>query len=131
VNSGLTDAFTREDLLARYGTADPGLSIASVGDALRVAPNAEAIWAYLLWAIGLLVLLLAVLLSILMYVEADVMDRWPYDRVRTMGVLLAVAAVLYSGATVMLYLQFPGIYLPIGPFLYLAFGYVLLTVERT
>ena len=131
VNSGLTDAFTREDLLARYGTADPGLSIASVGDALRVAPNAEAIWAYLLWAIGLLILLLAVLLSILMYVEADVVDRWPYDRVRTMGVLLAVAAVLYSGATVMLYLQFPGIYLPIGPFLYLAFGYVLLTVERT
>lgn len=131
VNAGLTDEFGPEELLARYGTEDPGLSVPSIADAATVTSYADGVSAYLLWSAGLVILVLAVLLSLLMYFETDVVDRWPYDRVRTMGVLLTTAAAFYAGATVMLYLQFPGIYVPIGPFLYFALGYVLLTVERT
>jgi len=131
VNAGVTGAFDETELLARYGTRDPGLSIGAITDAVTVSSYADGVWAYLLWSVGIVILVLAVLLSLLMYFETDVLERWPYDRVRTMGVLLTLAAAFYAGATVMLYLQFPGLYVPIGPFLYFALGYVLLTVERT
>ncbi|HKL29305.1 MAG TPA: hypothetical protein VJ898_08555 [Natrialbaceae archaeon] len=131
INAGLTGEFGGSALQARYGTTDPGISIETVADAVTVSSYADGVWAYLLWSVGLVVLVLAIVLSLLMYFETDVVDRWPYDRVRTMGVLLTTAAVFYAGATIMLYLQFPGIYVPIGPFLYFALGYVLLTVERT
>ena len=131
VNAGLTSEFGTSELTARYGTANPGVSIETVTDAVTVSTYADGIWAYLLWSVGLLVLVLAIVLSLLMYFETDLVERWPYDRVRTMGVLLTTAALFYAGATIMLYLQFPGIYVPVGPFLYFALGYVLLTVERT
>jgi len=131
VSFGLQEAYSGSELTSRYGTTDPGLGVTTLLDAVAVAPNYEAVWAYLLWAVGLVVLGLAVVLSLLMYFETDVAAAFPYDVVRTMGVLLGVTAVLYSAATVMLYLQFPGLYLPIGPFLYVALAYILLTVDRT
>lgn len=131
VYATLTDALNPEELAARYGTDDPGLSIGTVIDALKLGPYTDATLGYLLWTVGLVVLLLAILLSVLLYVETDAVHDLPFDSVRAMGVLLMVAAVFYSGATIMLYLQLPGIYLPVGPFLYVAFGYILLTVDRT
>ncbi|MFT4964297.1 MAG: hypothetical protein ACI9PP_001576 [Halobacteriales archaeon] len=131
VRAGLTGAFADSELLTRYGSKEPGVSVKTVIDALAGTSYSDGVLAYLLWAGGLLILTVAILLSLLMYFETDVVERWPYDRVRTMGVLLTIAAVFYAGATIMLYLQFPGIYVPVGPFLYFALGYVLLTVERT
>jgi hypothetical protein len=136
VSLGLTQAYSAAELESRYGTTAPALSVETLTDALATA-NGGQVWAYLTWSFGVVVLFVAVVLSLLMYVEADGLDALPVDPVRLMGVLLGVVALSYSAATVLLYRNFPGtllnleqLFLPLGPAIYVVFGGVLLTVDR-
>ncbi|WP_138797505.1 hypothetical protein [Halostella sp. PRR32] len=136
VSLGLTQTFSSAELESRYGTTDVSLTIETVSDALATS-NGGQVLAYLTWTFGVVVLFLAVALSVLMYVEADVLDTAPVDAVRLMGLLLGVVAVSYVAATVLLYRNFPGtllnldqLFLPLGPMIYVVFAGVLLTVDR-
>lgn len=88
--------------------------------------------AYLVWALGALVLAVAVALSLAYYVREESVEAGPVDPVRAMGALLVAAGVALAAATYLLATRgFPGVPLPVGvPFLF-AFGGALLAVERT
>lgn len=87
----------------------------------------------LAWTVGAAVLLVALALSLALYVdEAGTADRLPVDAVRAMGGLLAVATVALAVATVFYYQgrAVTGIPVPIGVVVVGALAGVLLRVER-
>lgn len=129
VELGLQQEYASAELESRYGSTDAGLTVETLTDALATG-NAGQVWAYVAWTVGIAVLLAAVVLSLLMYVEADALDALPVDVVRLMAALLLVAAVLYTAATVLLWRNYPGVFLPLGPVLYFVFGGTLLTIDR-
>ena len=129
VELGLQQEYASAELESRYGSTDTGLTVETLTDALATG-NAGQVWAYVAWTVGIAVLLAAVVLSLLMYVEADALDALPVDVVRLMAALLLAAAVLYAAATVLLWRNYPGVFLPLGPVLYFVFGGTLLTIDR-
>lgn len=85
------------------------------------------------WALGALVVVLAVALSIWLYRdEAAVRETLPYDEVRTMGVLLAAATALFGVATVAYFLgrDVVGVPVPLGVVVVGALAATLLRIER-
>lgn len=129
VSLGLEQEYTAAELESRYGTTDVGLTVETLSDALATA-NGGQVWAYVAWTVGVVALLAAVVLSLLMYFEVDALDAAPVDPVRLMAALLIAAAVLYSTATGLLWRNYPGLFLPLGPVLYFVFGGTLLTIDR-
>lgn len=129
VELGLQQEYAAAELESRYGSTDAGLTAETLVDALGTG-NAGQVWAYVAWTVGILALLAAVVLSLLMYFEVDALDAAPVDEVRLMGVLLLVAAVLYSAATLLLWRNYPGLFVPLGPALYFIFAGTLLTIDR-
>lgn len=86
---------------------------------------------YRVWAAGAGVVAVALVLSFAMYRFEDRVASWPFDPVRAMGALLALAALVLSAATWLLWTRgFPGVKVPAGVVLLFVFGGVLLTVER-
>lgn len=85
------------------------------------------------WAAGGAVVVLALALSVWLYRnEEAVGERLPFDEVRTMGALLAVAALCFAAATVG-YLRgsdLVGVPVPVGVLVLGALAVVLLRVER-
>ncbi len=85
------------------------------------------------WAVGAVVVLVALGLSIWLYRdESGVRDRLPFDEVRTMGVLLGLVALLFVIATAF-YVQARatvGIPVPIGVLVVGLLAVVLLRVDR-
>jgi uncharacterized protein (TIGR04206 family) len=95
------------------------------GSALAQVPG------YDLWLVGLVILAVAVVISLLMYFEVDgALDVIPADPVRVLGALLLGVAVALLGATVVLFTSQAALFVPFGVFLQLAFGVILLRVDR-
>jgi uncharacterized protein (TIGR04206 family) len=86
---------------------------------------------YDLWLVAVAILALAVVVSILMYFEVDAaLDALPIDPVRLLGALLLVVAVLLLGSSYVLYSSQAALLIPFGVFLHLAFGVILVRVDR-
>ena len=87
--------------------------------------------AYTAWAVGAAVVAAAVALSVLLYRYEERFEASSFDAVRLMGGLLALAGVVLSVATWLLWTRgFPGVPIPVGvAFLYLLGG-VLLAARR-
>ena len=95
------------------------------GSALAQVPG------YDLWLVGLAVLAVAVGVSLLLYFEVErALDAIPVDPVRLLGALLLGVAVALLGATVVLFTSQAALFVPFGVFLQLAFGVILLRVDR-
>ncbi|WP_323676469.1 hypothetical protein [Halorubellus sp. PRR65] len=87
---------------------------------------------YDLWLVGLAILAVAVLVSLLLYFEVeDALDAIPADPVRVLGALLLGVAVALLGSTYVLFTSQAALFVPFGVFLQLAFGVILLRVDRT
>lgn len=87
---------------------------------------------YDLWLVGLAVLAVAVAVSLLMYFEVEAaLDAIPVDRVRLLGALLLAVALALLGSTYVLFTTQAALFVPFGVFLQLAFGVILLRVDRT
>jgi hypothetical protein len=99
--------------------------------AIRFQEAASIQLAYQVWAVGAVVLAVAVALSIVYYVREDAVEAGPVDPVRLMGGLLALSGTVLAGATALLVTRgFPGLPIPLGVVFLFAFGGVLLTIER-
>jgi len=94
------------------------------GDAASQLPGFD------LWLVAVVVLALAFVLSVLMYFEVDALDGLPVDPVRLQGALLLAVGGLFLGASAVLYSTQTALFVPFGVFLHLAFGVILLRVDR-
>jgi hypothetical protein len=101
-----------------------------VVSAIGFQDNVQLSTAYEIWAVGALVYLFALGISIAYYRKEARVAAWPVDPVRLLGGLLLLAAGLFGAATVFTYGQFPGVPIPLGAVLIGLFGGVLLTAER-
>ncbi|AEN05140.1 hypothetical protein [Halolamina sp.] len=101
-----------------------------VVSAIGFQDNAQLTTAYEIWAIGALVYLLALGISIAYYRDEARVESWSVDPVRLLGGLLLLAAGSFGVATVFTSGQFPGVPIPLGAVLVGLFGAVLLTAER-
>lgn len=87
--------------------------------------------AYQFWAVGAVVFLAALVVSIAYYArEEQFEDRSPVDPVRLLGGLLLVSGLVEAVATALLINRYPGTTVPIGALFLLVFGVILLRVER-
>lgn len=87
--------------------------------------------AYQVWAVGAVVFAGAIALSIAYYLREERVEALRVDPVRLMGVLLGVSGLVFAVATYLLFTRgFPGIPIPIGVVLLLAFAGLLLSVQR-
>lgn len=94
---------------------------------------------YEIWIVAAGILLLAVVLSLLLYFFEAELAESSVDPVRLMGALILLAAILLTVSSAVLELgldsfaqtdSYPGTVIPIGVLLQYAFAYVLLRVER-
>ena len=86
--------------------------------------------AYEIWAVGALVYLLALGISIAYYRDEERVEAWRVDPVGLLGGLLLLTAGAFGAASVFTYGVFPGVPIPLGAVLTGLFGIVLLTAER-
>jgi len=119
----------------RYAYGVPTARGVSVSDPLSAAAfqAGQTIQAaYQAWAVGAAVLALAVVFSLLYYRFEERIEDGPVDPVRLLGGLLTLTGLVFAVSTYLLVTRgFPGLPLPIGVFLLLVFGGLLLTVDRT
>jgi len=107
-----------------------GVAVTTPLGALAYQEGQSIAVAYTAWAVGAVVVGGAVVLSLLLYgyeerVEATV------DAVRLMGALLALAGVVLTAATWLLWTHgFPGLPIPVGVVLLYLFGGTLLMARR-
>jgi hypothetical protein len=86
--------------------------------------------AYQVWAVGAVVLAVALLLSVAYYLREDRLEAGPVDPVRVMGALLGLGGVVLSVSTYLLVTRgFPGVPVPLVV-VHLALAGVLLRVDR-
>jgi len=113
------------DLARGVTVADPLSAIAfQRGQSIEIA--------YQVWAVGAAVFAVALVVSVLYYRNEAWAESWPVDPVRLLGALLLGTGGIFAGATALLARHgFSSLPLPIGVVFLLAFGGVLLTVERT
>lgn len=87
---------------------------------------------YQVWAAGAAVLAVAVLLSVVFYLQEDRLEASPVDPVRLMGGVLGLGTLVLGVSTYYLYTQgFPGIKVPVGLALLGVLAAMLLTVDRS
>lgn len=85
---------------------------------------------YDLWLAGVAVLAVAVVVSLLLYFEVDAVHELPVDVVRLQGALLTLVSLGLLGASYVLFTTQAALFVPFGVFLQLAFGVILLRVDR-
>jgi hypothetical protein len=105
---------------------DTGFVVSAMG--FQESP--KLMTAYEIWAIGALVYLLALGISIAYYRDEERLEAWRVDPVGLLGTLLLLAAGAFGAASVFTYGVFPGVPIPLGVVLIGLFGIVLLTAER-
>ncbi|MFC7080651.1 DUF7549 family protein [Halorussus caseinilyticus] len=107
-----------------------GLAVSTPVGAMAYQGGHSIATAYAAWSVGAAVVGAAVVLSVLLYryeerVEATI------DAVRVMGALLALAGVVLTAATWLLWTRgFPGLPIPVGVVLLYLFGGTLLVADR-
>lgn len=99
--------------------------------ALAFQADQAILLAYRTWAVGAAALGVAVALSIAYYRYEERVEALAVDSVRLLGALLGLTGVVLAVATYYLFTRgFPGVPLPLGVVFLLAFGGLLLTVDR-
>jgi uncharacterized protein (TIGR04206 family) len=101
-----------------------------VVSAMGFQDNPQLTTGYEIWAVGALVYLLALGVSVAYYRDEERVEAWPVDPVRLLGGLLLLAAGAFGAATAFTYGVFPGVPIPVGAVITGLFGAVLLTAER-
>jgi len=86
--------------------------------------------AYEVWAVGALVYLVALGVSVAYYRDEERVEAWRVDPVSLLGGLLLLAAGIFGAASAFTYGVFPGVPIPLGVPLTGLFGVVLLAAER-
>lgn len=87
--------------------------------------------AYTVWAAGAALFLVALAFSIVYYArDQRLEDALPVDPVRLLGGLLLASGLVLGAVTALLFRRYPGTTFPVGVLFLLAFGAVLLRVER-
>lgn len=88
--------------------------------------------AYWVWAIGALVYVAALGLSLLYYHDEDRVEGWRFDPVRVLGGLLVTTAGLFGVASYLAWgaNAFPGVPIPVGVLIVGLLGGVLLAADR-
>jgi hypothetical protein len=88
--------------------------------------------AYRVWTVAAVAFLAALVVSVLYYRNESWVESWAVDPVHLLGGLLAGTGGFLAVATYFLVTRgFPGVPVPVGVVFLLAFGVVLLTVDRT
>ncbi len=101
-----------------------------VVSAMGFQDNARLTTGYEIWAVGALLYLVALAVSIAYYRDEERVEAWSVDPVRLLGGLLLLTAGAFGAATVFTYGVFPGVPIPLGVVITGLFGAVLLTAER-
>jgi hypothetical protein len=110
----------------------PPVRFLTLQDALGLQRGNPIELAYQLWAVGAVVVVLAVAFSVVYYLAEDRLDASTVDPVRLMGGLLALGGVVFAVVVVLLQTRgFGGIPVPVGVVLLFALAGSLLGVERT
>ena len=86
--------------------------------------------AYLAWVAGAAVYLAALVASVAYYRGEERAASWPVHPVPLLGGLLAATGTVLGAAWLLLGRGLPGLSLPVGVVVYLAFGAVLLRADR-
>ncbi|MEF8784508.1 MAG: TIGR04206 family protein [Haloarculaceae archaeon] len=94
-----------------------------------VASRGETIAGYV-WAVGTVVFLLALALSIAYYLDEARVESWRFDPVRTLGGLLVASGALLLVASGLLFAEQSGTTVPVGTVVQLGLGAALLRAER-
>jgi len=94
-----------------------------------VATSGETIASYL-WLVSAATVLVAVLVSVVYYLDEARVESWRVDPVRLLGNLLFVSGGLLLGAVAVLFRFQGGVTVPVGGLFQVGFGVVLLRVER-
>jgi hypothetical protein len=119
----------------RYNYGVPVARAVSVSDplsAIAFQRGQSLELAYQVWALGAVVLAIAVVYAAVYYVREETVESWPVDPVRGIGVLLLAACATLAVATYLITVRgFPGIPVPLGVLFLAVFGGLLLRVERT
>jgi hypothetical protein len=115
-----------------YGIAfTEGTLLLDAYSAFRYQRGAAIQDAYAVWLLGAALVVLALALSVAMYVALDRVDGLLGRPVAAMGALLLGAGVVHAAATVLLVTRgFPGIPLPVGVVFEAGLGAVLLGARR-
>ncbi|MFC6988382.1 hypothetical protein ACFQJD_06080 [Haloplanus sp. GCM10025708] len=109
-----------------------GLTIHDLFSARALQSGTSAYVGYSVWVVGAMLLAVAVAISLLYYVDEARVEASPVDPVRALGACHLLAGVAFGAATYLVTTRgLPGYPLPIGVLLFLGFGVLLLTVERT
>lgn len=87
--------------------------------------------AFGVWLVGSAILTVAFLLSLAMYAEADVLEKYrDIAPVRAMGVVLLLVAVVMTVSDYFLWQNMPGRQIPLFTLFYYVFAVVLLAIEE-
>jgi hypothetical protein len=92
--------------------------------------NPQLTTAYEIWAVGALVYLVALGISVAYYLDEERVEAWRVDPVVLLGGLLLLSAAAFGVATPYTYGVFPGVPVPLGVVLTALFGVVLLRAEQ-
>lgn len=100
--------------------------------AIAFQDNVGLSQAYQVWALGALLYLAALVVSILYFRDEERVESWPIDPVRVLGGLLVASAGALGVSSYLAFDAgaFPGIPLPIGVVIIGLLGGVLLTAQR-
>ena len=88
----------------------------------------ELVMSYI-WLLGAGVLAVAVVYSLLYYVDEARVEGWQLSPVRVLGALLFVSGLVFAAAYVLLWQTSAGTSIPLGFVFQLVFGIVLLRVD--
>ena len=109
-----------------------GLTILDVLSELALQSGTTVYFAYSVWTIGAFVVVVAAAVSLVYYFYEERVEATPVDPVRALGALHLLAGGVFAAATYLVATRgFPGYSVPVGALLFLGFGVLLLTVERT
>jgi hypothetical protein len=107
------------------------LSVANRAADVQRSVNPGLGTAYDVWFVGSLLLALAVLLSLLLYAELDLLDRHgEMAPVRAMGALLLLAGLVMTVSDYYLWHNAPGTQIPVFTAFYYVFAVALLSIEE-
>lgn len=102
-----------------------------IGRAIRTQAGEVVYDAYIAWAIGSALIALAVLVSILYYLEEERLEAGPVDPAKVIGAALLAAGIVLGVTNYLLVtLGVPGIPIPVGTVLVVGLGGTLLLAER-
>lgn len=123
--------FLEVQYLIGWTIGDRAFFLRPIGRAIGVQAGEVVYGAYLAWALGSALIAIAVVVSILYYLEEDRLEAGPVDPARLIGAALLAAGIVLAATNYLLVTRgVPGIPIPIGTVLLVGLGGTLLLAER-